>query len=329
MNIWYRLGKVGGVVAAAVAALSLLTAAFAAVQTDGFVVFRGSAANPWFRMAPDGTGGASSIGPADGANWWVTDVSRDQTPATVLMQSTGTSPLTIYAMPATGGTPVSLLGPADPSPAQAATFLADGEHIGYIVNDADDVSTLYVGTIVRDASGNVVAVSDSTGVYEAPAGQLMTTVTFAPDGLRAVVTLRAAQGDWHLWLLTAGSSGWTAERLTSASVISDRFPRWSPVADLIVFERDEFVHNSQQNNVWIYDLGTRTESQLTTKTNCPDTNNPARREHPAWSKNGAYVMFSGRNKKGYDLYQIRADGVEKAIQVTSTSTSELHPVWGW
>jgi len=328
MRISCRLGRLGAAVAAAALAL-LVTASLAAVQTDGFVVFRGSAANPWYRMAPDGTGGATSIGPADGGNWWVTDVSRGQTPATVLLQSTGTAPLTIYAMPATGGTPVALLGAGDPSPAQAATFLSDGVHIGYIVNDADNISTLHVGTIARDTAGNVVAVTDSSPVYEAPAGQLMTSVTFAPDGLRAVVGLRAASNDWHLWLLTAGGAGWTAERLTSASVIMDRWPRWSPVADLVVFERDEYIRNSQQNNVWIYDLATRTERQLTTKSNWGNANG-GYREHPAWSKNGAYVMFSGKNSKnGYDLYQIRTDGAEKAIQVTSTSGSELYPAWGW
>jgi len=82
-------------------------------------------------------------------------------------------------------------------------------------------------------------------------------------------------------------------------------------------------------DVWIYDLATRTERQLTTKSNWGNANG-GYREHPAWSKNGAYVMFSGKNSKnGYDLYQIRTDGAEKAIQVTSTSGSELYPAWGW
>lgn len=317
------MGTLGRVGSLAIATAALVTASLAAVQTEGFVVFRSSAAYPWYRMAPDGTGGTTSIGPADGGNYWVTDVSRGQTPATVLMQSTGTAPLTIYAMPATGGTPVALLN----APAQAATFLDDGVSIGYIVNDTDNTSTLFVGTIVRDTDGDVVAVTDSAPLYQAPSGQTMSSVSFAPDGLRAVVSMRVASSDWHLWLLTEDGSGWTAERLTSASVIMDRWPRWSPVADQIVFERDEYIHNSQQNNVWIYDLSAGTEQQLTTKSNW-GTANGGYREHPAWSPNGTYVMFSGRNRKGYDLYQIRADGQEKAIQVTSTS-SALGATWGW
>lgn len=325
MTIWCRMCRAGGAVAV-LASLLLVTASLAAVQTDGFVVYRVSGGNTWHRIAPDGTGGAVSIGPADGGDYYVTDASCGQTPATVLMGRNGTTPLMIYAMPATGGTPVPLLGLGDPSPAQGATFLSDGVHIGYISNGS--VSTLYVGTIARDSAGNVVAVTDSTPIYEAPAGQRISWVTFAPDGLRAVIGLYVASSDRHLWLLTANSGGWTAERLTSAPVIMDSFPRWSPSADLIAFERVEVIRNAEERNVWIYDLSTRTERRLTTKSNWGNANRY--RVHPAWSKNGTYVMFSGLNlKKGWDLYQVRADGAEKAIQVTSTSSPELDPTWGW
>lgn len=334
-------------------------------ETAGLVVFYDACTAQWYAMNPDGTSrqGLPSIGTRV-----VVDLSRGTTPMTILAghQTDPTNfssdqileAITISGSPGnwTVGTPVQLLQATDPSFRYYARFSPDGGRIAYIHQTYSPgyAREIWIGDVVRDATGNptlsnITKVADLSTLglpgdsNTEPGGEL----DFAPDGYRLVVTFH--EDLWELFLGLDGHTLTGVVRLTQTPDFWEQGPRWSPTAGEIAFWGGPTTTCSfggtclsfKDMNIYSLNVSTGAVRQVTTSNN----SSGAGKQSPGWSPSATTLIYSAEGqaafgKRGisscsslvnFDLFQIRADGSKKAINVTNTAGNGVEgaPRWGW
>lgn len=338
-----------------------------APETGGLVVFRDACYNQHYLISPDGTGRqVLNIGER-----YVLDVSRGQTPVTILAArrvnpNDPYSPSTLDAITIAGkppnvvaGTPMQLIQTTEPALGGYARLSPDGTLIAYIYYGPGGPEVV-IGDGVRDANGNVidlVNITDVAALFTLPGAQRSDSsadsrfvftgdLDFAPDGLRLVVVIYD-----DLWLLQLAADGHTlvsAVPLTRTRDSAEREPRWSPGGDEIAFSGGPYTNgfagrglDSSDMNIYALDVTTGAVRQVTTSNN--EASSGWGKQSPNWSPSGTNLLYSaeGRAATGRrswpcsgtnsDLFQIRGDGSQKAVDVTKTVGTgiEVSPGWGW
>jgi hypothetical protein len=355
-----------------VPALLLASAAPGAAYTTGSdaVVFRDHCDGHIYAINPDGSGRRRL---EDTGDLVPLDVSTGGGPPTALavgpsdLDATVRTPPTLYALDPDGaGAPVNLLAPTDPTPGTGhAAFSPDGGRIAYVHAVVDpDTNTVtalevHVGDVQRDTGGEPTGLANITFVVDllslgerrdsnASAPYVFTgPLDFARDGLSIVVVIYD-----DLWRVSLADDGRTfagAVPLTRTTDFAERFPRWSPVADVVAYEGGPYSTSSWDGtvglsaddvNVYTLDVVPGVSKRVTTSKN-KGSSGP-HRNRPAWSPDGRELIFSAQGQSGkrnapcgsavnYDLFRIAVDGSAKAVAVTNTVGSgvEVEPAWGW
>jgi Tol biopolymer transport system component len=154
------------------------------------------------------------------------------------------------------------------------------------------------------ATGNVYVISPLTGGFV---------------GYRPVLDKTGTK------LLFVGDSGRTIEQVNldgtghkirvSALVALDT-PRWSPDGKKIAYTKVPSMKNS---DVWVKDLVTGVNKRLTFNTTWD--------QDPSWSPDGTRLAFMSNRSGKSQIYTMNAATGGGLVQVTKTSSHEMHPVW--
>jgi len=285
--------------------------ASASISTQGVVVFgeavTGSGTNGTYRMNPDGSGVTLVT-----TQWYPNDVSRGQSPVTILI-NTGQD---IYAQRADGvGTPVALL--VSSTPETQLRFSLDGTKIAYRTAIAGSPTSYTISTadVVRNGSNEVTGLTNTSVVWSGTAATW--GLDFSREGTQIVFSASTGGGNRDLFLLTL-SDGSVAQ-LTNTPQL-EQFPRWSPTDDRIAY------HATPEGFSAVGSLRTIDATTNAVKT-VLSGNTKLYATMPCWSPDANYLLALVNS--GADLYQFPSGG-GRGVNVTGgTSLQPNVPCWGW
>jgi hypothetical protein len=283
------------------------------VETTGVVAFGDGTQNPTrgtWAMSPDGSNLhklSSQIYPMD--------VSRNRARVTVLLNAT--PGLGLCAMRADGTTsPVELI----PSTTHVldARFSLDGAHVLYRAMDASTTpatSRVTLADVVADGNGDVTGLANASVFYSTQS--FVQGMDLSRDGTMIVASMTGG-----LW--TVRISDGATQQLTSTSA-TDKYPRWSPVDDRVVFTR------YANSGIAVADLMTVDAGTHVVRTVVSGNTNFYADQFSAWAPDGVNLLFQANKKNvGTDLYQIPSAASGSPVSVTSGSGIQENVLaWGW
>jgi hypothetical protein len=110
-----------------------------------------------------------------------------------------------------------------------------------------------------------------------------TQPSFSPDHL-SIAFVSNRDGNEELYVMKAG--GADVQRLTN-DPSKDNYPRWSPDGRRIVFARSPSPNAPNDSDLWVLDLSTSTETNITNSPGVQDTK-------PTWSSDGKSIAWERR-----------------------------------
>ena len=140
---------------------------------------------------------------------------------------------------------------------------------------------------------------------------------FSPDG-KKMVFVSNKDGVPKVYMMNIPRPGTSIKNLRP-ELISKRCrentaPSWSPDGKKIAY----CSRNYDERQIWVYDLETKTERQL--------TQGRQNKENPVWAPNSLHLLFNANDDKGTDLYLINLNQKE-AVKITSGPFAKLFPTW--
>lgn len=139
---------------------------------------------------------------------------------------------------------------------------------------------------------------------------------WSPDGTQ-IAFFSTRTGGSELYLLPVDNNGVRTgfpTRITSNSN-RDEQPRWSPDGQKLIYESDR----SGPINIWMIDLATKMETQITVGTSVDDG-------YPNWSPDGTFLVFDSKRSENRDLYLCPSSGGEEK-RVTFNPSYDDHGSW--
>ena len=91
-------------------------------------------------------------------------------------------------------------------------------------------------------------------------------------------------------------------------------PSWSPDGKKIAYS----ARSSGPRQIWIYDVETKEERQL--------TDGPGDKENPSWASNSQHLIFNLSNKEGSELYLVNIHQPE-AVKISAGAGEKYFPIW--
>ena len=179
---------------------------------------------------------------------------------------------------------------------------------------------------LRDGNLSLAPVGDPDAVPLTDGLRGVRAPAWSPDGT-TVAVMASASGSQNVWLIPA--AGGEPRQLTSGAMTADevRFGvSWSPDGETVAYVANKADYWS--DDVWLADVATGTERQLTTSLRAIST-------APVWSPNGSRLAVLGVKKEQYwyldiaDLYLLDpAGGPEEPVPMSSFTTAyRYRPFW--
>jgi Tol biopolymer transport system component len=140
---------------------------------------------------------------------------------------------------------------------------------------------------------------------------------WSPDGTQmAFESNRDDPFHTEIYVLTLGSPGGGAQRLTDDTGFTDAQPTWSPLGNRIAFVTNR---DTVSYDIYLMDLSGGNLVRLT-----PDSSNETQ---PAWSPDGTQIAFAtDRNGPYGEIYVMDTTGAN-VLRLTDNPASDLLPTW--
>ncbi len=142
--------------------------------------------------------------------------------------------------------------------------------------------------------------------------------SWAPDGQRlAIITDRFNLGGCsaHQVALLPLQGGRESIQLLDALSGNQRSVAWSPDGRRIAFNS---LCQTEENNVYLWDLKTRTLTQLTEKAGI--------NHQPAWSYSGRWLAFASNRGGDFDIYRLEI-ATGELVNLTNHQGADSQPTW--
>ena len=139
--------------------------------------------------------------------------------------------------------------------------------------------------------------------------------TFSPDGAR-VAFVSDKDGSPRIYIIPAKFHGKRATPiLISKQNQENSCPAWSPDGKKIAYS----AKTNGVRQIWIYDLETKEEKQL--------TEGPGIKENPSWASDSCHIVFNATDGNSSDLYIVNLNQPE-AIKISQGPGVKHYPTWG-
>lgn len=153
-------------------------------------------------------------------------------------------------------------------------------------------------------------------IFCAP-GATQGTPTFSPDG-KKIAFVSNKDGTPRIYILKIPPPGSSIKSL-KPQIISKKnrnntCPAWSPDGTKIAYSS----HTSGTRQIWIYDLLTGEETQL--------TDGYGHKENPTWAPNGLQLIFNSSTNTSSELFLINLNQ-KKAVKITQGPGEKRFPSW--
>ena len=169
---------------------------------------------------------------------------------------------------------------------------------------------------VQDFSLEKGLVGTPRQVFSAP-GATQGSPTFSPNG-KKLAFVSNKDGTPRIYILDIPAAGASVKNLKPKMITKktrdNTCPAWSPDGKKIAYSA--LAAGSRQ--IWIYDLETGEEAQL--------TEGAGHKENPAWASNSLHLMFNSCGAQAADLYMINLNQ-KKAVKVTQGPGEKRFPAW--
>ena len=153
-------------------------------------------------------------------------------------------------------------------------------------------------------------------VFSAP-GATQGSPSFSPNGQK-LAFVSNKDGTPRIYILDIPEAGASVNNLKPKMITKktrdNTCPAWSPDGKKIAYSA--LAGTARQ--IWIYDLETGEEAQLTTGS--------GHKENPAWASNSLHLMFNSCGAQAADLYMINLNQ-KKAVKVTQGPGEKRFPAW--
>jgi len=213
-----------------------------------------------------------------------------------------------------GGSTVTQLT-SDPANDVMPAFSPDGRYVAF----ASDRSGNWDIYLMEADGGKAVQLTSD------PADELHPS--FSPDGQRLVFSSFGAQSaQWELVVMDLDPRLPRTRRFLGYGL----FPEWSPVDDVIVYQRPR-ERGTRWFSIWTVQL---VEGEAVRPTEIAASSNAAAIT-PRWSSDGRHIVFttviqpdavSDGEPARADVWMVRADGAGR-VNLTNSPFADLQPVW--
>jgi len=141
--------------------------------------------------------------------------------------------------------------------------------------------------------------------------------TFSSDG-RKIAFVSGKDGIPKIYMMDIPSEKMTIQdikpTLISRKCRENSAPSWSPDGKKIAYS----ARSSGPRQIWIYDVETKEERQL--------TDGPGDKENPSWASNSQHLIFNLSNKEGSELYLVNIHQPE-AVKISAGAGEKYFPIW--
>jgi TolB protein len=139
--------------------------------------------------------------------------------------------------------------------------------------------------------------------------------TFSPDGSR-LAFVSDKDGSPRIYIIPARFQGKRATPiLISKQNQENSCPAWSPDGKKLAYS----AKTNGVRQIWIYDLETKEEKQL--------TEGPRIKENPSWATDSTHIVFDATDGNSSDLYIVNLNQPE-AIKISQGPGVKHYPTWG-
>lgn len=208
-----------------------------------------------------------------------------------------------------------------------ARWSPDGRRLAYGATRFADGAETH-GIFVRDEQtlpdGSVVGTERLAVALDTP----HVIPSWSADSCRVTYGAPGAGGRSDVFVADlCGALPVTPTNLTATATIDEWHPAFSPATDEIAFAKRTNRSGSVRNDLFVIRVSAPSQlRQVTTKSNA----NALQIGHPSWSPDGTSIAFSGwlTSLAESDIYRIRADGRQKAANLTADSSNNYSvPLW--
>ena len=139
--------------------------------------------------------------------------------------------------------------------------------------------------------------------------------TFSPDG-STIAFVSDKDGGTRIYTLPANSSSKRGNAiLITKKNKENTCPSWSPDGKKIAYS----AKTNGIRQIWIYDLVSKEENQLTT--------GPGNKENPCWAPDSKHLVFNSTDADVSELYVVNLNQPD-AIKITKGPGKKHYPAWG-
>ncbi len=160
------------------------------------------------------------------------------------------------------------------------------------------------------------AIGKPRQIFTAKAGA-QASPTFSPDGTR-IAFVSGRDGIPKIYMMDIPKEHVPLQqikpRFISKKCRENSAPSWSPDGKKIAYS----ARSSGPRQIWIYDVETEEERQL--------TDGPGDKENPSWAPDSLHLAFNLQDKKGSELYIVNLNQPQ-SVKISLGPGEKRFPVW--